>query len=83
MRFALTQIAADERRHQVLLSGISAALPPPRMDPEFAARMRRFFMRLAHHWTAVRGPLYRPVWQQGVSSASNLSLLLPGVLLWR
>lgn len=65
MRFALTQIAADERRHQVLLSGISAALPPPRMDPEFAARMRRFFMRLAHHWTAVRGPLYRPVWQQG------------------
>jgi len=48
MRFALTQIAADERRHQVLLSGISAALPPPRMDPEFAARMRRFFMRLAH-----------------------------------
>ncbi|MBS0417724.1 MAG: hypothetical protein JSR66_08420 [Proteobacteria bacterium] len=48
MRSALMRIAADERRHHVLLSNIGAALPTPRIDPKFAARMRRFFMRLAH-----------------------------------
>jgi hypothetical protein len=47
MRAVLTQIAADERRHQLLLSTISAALPRPEIEPAFVARMRGFFMRLA------------------------------------
>jgi len=46
-RAVLTQIADDERRHQFLLSTISAALPRPEVEPAFIAGMRRFFMRLA------------------------------------
>jgi rubrerythrin len=46
-RSVLMQIAADERRHQLLLSTISAGLPQPQIEPGFVAMMRRFFMRLA------------------------------------
>jgi hypothetical protein len=48
VRGALTQIASDERQHQVLLATLTAALPQPRPDPALQATMRRFFMRLAH-----------------------------------
>ena len=47
MHSALTGIAADEREHQILLAGLSAALPQPNKDPALDATMRRFFMRLA------------------------------------
>ncbi len=47
LRSALTGIAADEREHQRLLAGLSAALPQPRKDSSLEATMRRFFMRLA------------------------------------
>src|SRR5262249_44690344 len=48
VRSALIQIAADERRHQFLLARLCAGLPRPPVEPAFQARMRRFFMRLAH-----------------------------------
>jgi hypothetical protein len=48
VRSALMQIAADERRHQALLARLCADLPRPSVEPVFQARMRRFFMRLAH-----------------------------------
>jgi len=47
LRSALSGIAADEREHQMLLAGLSAALPQPNKDPTLEAMMRRFFMRLA------------------------------------
>ncbi len=47
MRSALMGIAADERRHQMLLGGLTASLPPPRHDASLGATLRRFFMRLA------------------------------------
>lgn len=47
IRSALAGIAADERQHQLLIAGLTEALPPPRQDPSLEATMRRFFMRLA------------------------------------
>ena len=47
VRSALTQIASDERRHQLLLGALSAALPQADRDPRVEARTRRFFMRMA------------------------------------
>src|SRR6266404_4645600 len=37
LRSALAQIAADEREHQILLAGLSAALPQPNKDPSLEA----------------------------------------------
>jgi hypothetical protein len=47
LSWALTRIAADEREHHELLTGLRASLPEPRQDPSLQATMRRFFMRLA------------------------------------
>lgn len=47
LRAVLMRIAADERRHQLLLATIAARLPRPPIQPAFVARMRRFLMRLA------------------------------------
>lgn len=47
MRSALAGIAADERRHELLLAGLRKSLPQPRQDPSLEAATRRFFMRLA------------------------------------
>jgi hypothetical protein len=47
LSWALARIAADEREHHGLLTGLRASLPRPRLDPPLEATMRRFFMRLA------------------------------------
>jgi len=47
LSWALARIAADEREHHGLLTGLRASLPQPRPDPSLEATMRRFFMRLA------------------------------------
>jgi hypothetical protein len=47
LSWALGRIAADEREHHGLLTGLRASLPQPRLDPSLEATMRRFFMRLA------------------------------------
>lgn len=47
LSWALGRIAADEREHHGLLTGLRTSLPQPRLDPSLEATMRRFFMRLA------------------------------------
>jgi rubrerythrin len=47
LSWALGRIAADEREHHGLLTGLRTSLPQPRLDLSLEATMRRFFMRLA------------------------------------